>query len=206
MDEFSAIAFPRSARSSIISITKAWRAGMSKALIMPWNSASADHPRQVQVTRERQSSHRQRLHHRQDLGDHQDAMAVPAIQPDAGDRRHEERRDLAQEAGESQEKRGIGELVDDPAGGKPGHPRADERNALAGEKQAVVARSQGCAKCGPTLWWLRHPDNLILPLCSAVHSKLILGGPGSRWFYSPRRETGRYAGDTISAQALHGRI
>jgi hypothetical protein len=63
-----------------------------------------------------------------------DAMAIPAVQPHAGDGRHEERRDLTHEAGESQEEGGIGELVDKPTGGKPGHPRADERNTLAREE------------------------------------------------------------------------
>ena len=38
------------------------------------------------------------------------------------------------EAGESQKKGGIGELVDDPTRGEPGHPRADERNTLAREE------------------------------------------------------------------------
>ena len=38
IDEFKAMAFPRSSRFSIISMTKDWRAGISNALI---------HPRQV---------------------------------------------------------------------------------------------------------------------------------------------------------------
>ena len=35
IDEFSAMAFGRSARSSTISTTNAWRAGVSKALMTP---------------------------------------------------------------------------------------------------------------------------------------------------------------------------
>ena len=84
--------------------------------------------------RERQGGQGQRLGHRQNLGDHQDAMAIPAVEPNARDGRHEERRDLAHEAGEPQEEGGIGELVDDPTHGEPGHPRADERNTLAREE------------------------------------------------------------------------
>lgn len=37
MEEFSAMAFPRSSRRSIISTTKAGRDGVSKELTMPWN-------------------------------------------------------------------------------------------------------------------------------------------------------------------------
>ena len=93
-----------------------------------------DHPPQIDVAGERQRGQGQRLDHRQNLRDHQNAMAIPAVEPDAGDGRHEERRDLADEAGESQKEGGIGELVDDPTHGEPGHPRADERNTLAREE------------------------------------------------------------------------
>jgi hypothetical protein len=41
IDELSAMALGRSARSSIISTTKACRPGMSKELIRPWKAASS---------------------------------------------------------------------------------------------------------------------------------------------------------------------
>ncbi len=39
-DELSAMALLRSARSSIIRTTNAWRVGISTALTTPWNSVS----------------------------------------------------------------------------------------------------------------------------------------------------------------------
>ena len=51
IDELSAMALGRSSRASTISTTNAWRAGVSKALMSPWNAESASTCHTVMVPR-----------------------------------------------------------------------------------------------------------------------------------------------------------
>ena len=82
-----------------------------------------------------------------DLRDDEHAVPIPAIDVDAGDRRQEERRDLAEEADEPEQERRIGEAVDEPARGNARDPRADERHALAGEEEPVVTTAKRAEEC-----------------------------------------------------------
>ena len=138
IDELSAMALGRSARSSIIVTTNAWRAGVSNALITPWHTwrpstiGDRDDPGQ------RQHGQRQRLQHREHLGDDQHPVPVPAVHEDAGDGREEQRRDLAAEPHDAEQQRRAGQPVDEPARRDAGDPGADEREALPGEEQPVV--------------------------------------------------------------------
>ncbi len=70
-------------------------------------------------------------------------MAVPPVDEHSGDRRQEQRRDLAAEADDAEQQRGAGEAVDQPAGGDAGDPGADERDGLAAEEEAIVAVAEG---------------------------------------------------------------
>ena len=143
MDEFSAIAFARSARSSTSSTTNAWRAGVSNALMRPWTTWSSRIDRTVTRAGQRQAGERQRLQHRQDLRHEEDPVAIPAIDEHAGERRDEQRRNLTAESNDAEEQFGAGQAIDQPARRDAGDPRADERDALATEEEAVIGMSKG---------------------------------------------------------------
>ena len=111
-----------------------------------------DDPRHVDVAAQGQGRQRQRLRHRQHLGGDEHLVAIPAVEPDPGQRRQDERRRLTGKTHQAEQERRIGEPVDQPRRGQPGHPRADERDPLADEEQPVVAgaeraerRTQGAA-------------------------------------------------------------
>ncbi len=95
IDELSAMALGRSSRSSTIWTTIDCRAGMSKALMRPWKTLSARTCQTWMTPAERERREQRRLDHRQDLRDEQDAVAIPAVDEHAGERREEERGDLA---------------------------------------------------------------------------------------------------------------
>src|SRR5215472_6437016 len=97
---------------------------------------------------EREDGQREGLKHREDLSDDDGSVAIPAVDPDAGDGSEDEGRDLAGEADDSEEDGGTGEAIDEPAGGDAGHPGADQRNALAGEEELVVAGAEGAGREG----------------------------------------------------------
>ncbi len=66
IEELSAIALPRSFRSSTISITNAWRAGMSRALMKPWSRfnkkiVDGDDLFQREIREGKRLQHRERL-------------------------------------------------------------------------------------------------------------------------------------------------
>ncbi len=133
------MAFPRSARFSTISTTKDCRAGMSKALISPCATLSHIISSMVMMPRKRQYSQSERLQHRKYLGDHQDPVAIPAVDPHSSERRQRERWNLSGKAHDAQQERGTGQPVDQPAGGDARHPGADQRDGLSAEEQPVVA-------------------------------------------------------------------
>jgi hypothetical protein len=108
----------------------------------PLKQREPENPPDVDRPRERESAHRERLHHREDLRDHQHAMAVPAVDPDARHRRQKKRRDLTGEPRDPEQHRRPRKPVDQPARRDPAHPGPDERDALPGEEQSVIARSQ----------------------------------------------------------------
>jgi hypothetical protein len=65
-------------------------------------------------------------------------MTVPAIYENTGEGRQYERGYLPRETDNAQEERGSGQAVDEPTGGDTSHPRSNERDALATEKESIV--------------------------------------------------------------------
>jgi hypothetical protein len=91
---------------------------------------------------------RERLHRGQDLRDHEDAMAVPAVGEHARERGQDEQRNLTRESGDAEEELGAGQAIDEPARGDARDPRADQRNALPGKEETVVAVREGTGEAG----------------------------------------------------------
>ena len=73
------------------------------------------------------------------LGDHQDSAPVHPVGQDARKRRNKEDGNLAGEPYQAQEKRRVGQTVDEPAHGEALHPGADEGNALAAEEETIIS-------------------------------------------------------------------
>ena len=92
-----ALGGPRDA--STIWITNDWRAGMSKALMMPCASASATMCQTRITPASVKRGESQRLQHGEDLRDDEGSLPVPAVNPHARDRGQEEHRDLRAETG-----------------------------------------------------------------------------------------------------------
>ena len=92
--------------------------------------------------RQRQRGQRQRLHARQRLGPHQKLASVEAVDPDAGKRRQHKCGNLSRESDQSQQQRRPRQPVDQPTGGDPRHPGANQRDALPGKEQPEVAVTQ----------------------------------------------------------------
>ena len=109
------MALPRSARSSTICTTNAWRAGMSKALTSPWNTHQREHLPNRDHAGQRQPRQGERLQHGEDLGDHEHAMPVPPVHPHPRHRRHEKHGDLPRETHHAQQERRPGEPVHQPS-------------------------------------------------------------------------------------------
>jgi len=59
---------------------------------------------------------------------------VEAINPHACKRREEKCRNLPGKADRAQQQRRAGQAIDQPTGGDPRHPGADQRDRLAAEK------------------------------------------------------------------------
>ena len=147
IDEFSAIAFGRSARSSTISTTNAWRAGVSNALMTPCTTCSSedrphgDHvPDSVSTASASDCSIDRTCVTTRMRWRSQRSTSTPA------NGASEQRRNLAAEADDAEQQLGAGQAVDEPARGDAGDPRADERDALAAEEEAVVAMSKGAGE------------------------------------------------------------
>ena len=107
MDEFKAIALPRSFLSSISVMTNAWRPGMSNAFTMPWNTLTTISHGIEMVLRQGERREDERDDHRRGLRSDQQAMTVPAVDEDAGKRREQERRELRREADDTEQQRRI---------------------------------------------------------------------------------------------------
>ena len=88
---------------------------------------------------ERQPSQQQGLHGGQGLGPEQHLPAIQAVDPYAGERGQQEGGDLSHEADQAQQQGGASQPVDQPTGGDPRHPGADEGNTLSAEEQPEVA-------------------------------------------------------------------
>jgi len=93
--------------------------------------------------RENKSCQDEGLDHRQDLCGHQQAMTVPAIDQHPGKRGKYKRWNPAGEADDPQEETGLGQTENEPADGDLLHPGADQRDALAAEKETVIPVGEG---------------------------------------------------------------
>ena len=114
MVEFRAIALPKSARSSTMSITNAWRVGMSKAFTIPNASGQRHNVPNLDKAHNYQQGQHQGLDHCQSLGDQQRAMTVPAIGEHARQRSHDQRGDLAGKPNQPQQKGRVAQAKDQP--------------------------------------------------------------------------------------------
>jgi hypothetical protein len=79
------------------------------------------------------------LQHGDRLRDDEQAMAIQAVDDDAGKRAEHERRKLAREADDAEQKGRAGQAVDEPVRRRRGDPRSHERHHLATEEEPVVA-------------------------------------------------------------------
>jgi hypothetical protein len=115
----------------------------------PLQNLEDEHVRHGDRARERERRQKRRLDHREDLRRDERSMAVHPIDPHARERREEERRNLPREADDAEHERRTGEAVHEPARRDAGQPRADERDALAREKEPVVAMSERATEPRP---------------------------------------------------------
>ena len=155
MEEFSAMALPRSCLSSTISTRKAWRPGMSKALMVPCSALSQMISVNVDVMAEGENGKREGLQHCQDLRYEQNLAAIEAIHPHSGDGREKEGGDLSREADDAEQERRAGEAIDEPASGEARHPCAHQGDGLSGEVEAeisVAQRAPGVRDAGVLGW------------------------------------------------------
>ena len=89
MEEFKAIALLRSSLSSTIWITKACRAGVSKALITSLKRLQGQDFPNIDDMQKRQRRQRERLNHGQGLGNDEYAVPIQAVDPDSGEGRED---------------------------------------------------------------------------------------------------------------------
>src|SRR5581483_8085808 len=130
------------------------------------------------VTGQRQRCERERLQHRDGLRHDEQAMAVEAIDDDAGERSEEERRELAGEADDAEEERRSRQPIDQPARRGRRDPGADERNNLSAEEKLVVAIAQRAKHEGDAAGLRLGHACLILRTAKAVWLRVW---PGSDW-------------------------
>ena len=83
-----------------------------------------------------------------DLRPDDEFAAVEAFDPHTGKRCEDEGEDLAGEADDAEHERGVGELIDEPAGGEARHPGADEGDALAADEELEIAMAQSAPRMG----------------------------------------------------------
>ena len=73
------------------------------------------------------------------LRHHQHPMAVEAVNPDAGNRTQQKDGNLTGKTYQAKQESGVRQAIHQPTGGYAGHPRADQRDALPAEEQAIIA-------------------------------------------------------------------
>ena len=98
-----------------------------------------EHVPHLDAAGEDQRRENQRKDHRRGLRRDEDVTAVEAVGRRAAEGREKQDRDLARESGEAEKRRRTSQAVDQPRLCDLLHPRADERDELSGEEEAVVA-------------------------------------------------------------------
>ena len=72
----------------------------------------------------------------------EDAVLVPAVDPDAGEGGEDEGRELAGESSDAEQPGGVGEAEDEPRGGEARHPGADDGDALAEKEEPEISMGE----------------------------------------------------------------
>ena len=106
---------------------------------------------------------------RQRLGPNQHLPAVEAIYPYPGKGGEQEGWDLSHEADQAKHEGRPGQTIDQPAGGDPGHPGADQGDALTAEKETEVTVSKSTPCVGDALF-------LMLLRCRQDRFSLLFHG------------------------------
>jgi hypothetical protein len=78
-------------------------------------------------------------------------VPIVAVDDDARKRGEQQGRDLTAETDNTEQKRGAGEPVNQPARGDPRDPGPDERYTLASEEESVIAMSERAENSGALL-------------------------------------------------------
>ncbi len=107
--------------------------GHVEGIDQPLKRAEPDDLVNVDVSGEGEDGQRQRLKHGQNLGHHQNLASIEAVNPNPGERGEQKGWNLPGEADDSEQKRGTGQPVHQPARGQTRHPCADQRDSLAAE-------------------------------------------------------------------------
>ena len=144
MAALSAMALATSSRPTI-STVKAWRVGMSTALVTPRSRASTRicQTSTVSVTDEPEQDERE--HHLDGLGDDQRPPLGQGVRDQPAEQAQDQHRQEGEGGHEAEDERVAGEVQDEPCLGDLLHPGADERHQLADEEQPVVAVAEGPA-------------------------------------------------------------
>ena len=137
-EELRAIAFGMSSRPTI-STTNDWRVGMSKALTVPSRAATDQDLRIVTWPESVSAASTAGEQGRRALRPDQQPAAIEVVGQRAADRGQEEDRRLADEAGQAEQERRVGQPIDEPRLRHGLQPRPDERDRLAAEVEAEVA-------------------------------------------------------------------
>ena len=186
MEEFSAMAFIRSARPTM-STMNAWRAGISKALTAPSSAESTKmcQIRTVPVSVRAASASANTM----DKGLGGDDHALPAVPVghNAAQGGNQEDRNLAAEGDSAQHNRGPGEPVNQPRLGEVLHPGTDEGDELAREKQLEIAVLQGSQRCGQFWHCFYFKASNVLKLQTLAGADPLVSASNPRPLFCRRR-------------------
>ena len=134
----SATAFVRSSRPTIWN-TSVCRAGASSAIAMPWTKPSTYSCQTAITPVEREHGEQRRVHREHGLARHDHPPQIDAIGDRAADESERGDRQRLHERERADRDRRVRELEHQPVRSDLLHPRADERDAAAGEVEPVVA-------------------------------------------------------------------
>ena len=159
IEEFSAIAFPRSSRASHHLDDKRLSRRHIKGVNEALGEGQTGYVPDRDDSRQCEDGERARLQHREDLRDDEGPVPIPAIDQHTRERAQEERGHLAAKLTVPKKDGGTRQTVYQPPGSDAGHPGADEGYALATEEQPVIAGTQGADYKRPTghLHWTHLP-------------------------------------------------
>ena len=136
--ELRATAFVRSSRPTIWN-TSVCRAGASSAIAIALDEAEHVQLPDGDHARQREHGEQRRVHREHGLARHDHPPQIDPVGDRAADERERGDRERLHERECSHRHRGVRELEHEPVRSDLLHPRADERDAAAGEVEPVVA-------------------------------------------------------------------